>query len=79
MKKNPCCLGYAPREAMWGNETVEDGYYSMNQNISRALMARDHLGYDPMGARWEQNQNDFGYFAINDGIRRALKGLTGAA
>jgi hypothetical protein len=64
---------------MWGNETVEDGYYSMNQNISRALMARDHLGYDPMGARWEQNQNDFGYFAINDGIRRALKGLTGAA
>ena len=41
MKTNQHCLGYTPQEALWGNDAMDDGYYSVNQNISRRLIARD--------------------------------------
>ena len=44
MKTKQPCLGYMPLETLWGNDTTDYGYYSVNQNISRALGARDHLG-----------------------------------
>jgi hypothetical protein len=77
MKTNQPCLGYTPQEALWGNDAMDDGYYSVNQNISRRLIARDHLGYDPKSTLWEKRMRDFGYYAINGGITRALKRLSG--
>ena len=76
MKTNQHCLGYTP-DTMWGNDTMDNGFYSLNQNITRALAARDHLGYYPKTTPWEKNLNDFGYYAINGGITRALKKLSG--
>jgi len=76
MKTKQPCLGYMPLETLWGNDTTDYGYYSVNQNISRALVARDHLGYDPKATRWDKHLNDFGYYAINGGITRALRDLS---
>lgn len=77
MKTNQHCLGYTPQDAMWGNDTMDDGFYSLNQNITGAMAARGHLGYDPGRAPWEKNLSDFGYYSINNGITRALKNLSG--
>jgi hypothetical protein len=77
MKTNQRCLGYTPQEAMWGHDVVDDGFYSVNQNITRTLIARDHLGYYPKSTPWEKKINDFGYYSINSGITRALKSLSG--
>ncbi len=77
MKSNQHCLGYTPQSTMWGNDTMDDGFFSFNQNITRALVARDHLGYYPETTPWEKNMSDFGYYSINGGITRALKNLSG--
>jgi hypothetical protein len=77
MKKNTRCLGYTPPKAMWGNDSTDDGFYSFNQNISRALACRDHLGYYPLATAWKKQLKDFGYFSINSGIARALKKKSG--
>lgn len=77
MKTTSTYLGYTPPEAMWGNDSMDDGFYSFNQNISRALAGRDHLGYYPKAAPWEMNLDDFGYYSINGGIARALKKMAG--
>jgi hypothetical protein len=77
MKTNQHCLGYTMQGAMWGKDTMDDGFYSLNQNITRALVARDHLGYYPKTAPWEKNLCDFGYYSINNSITRALKNLSG--
>jgi hypothetical protein len=77
MKTNQHCLGYTPQEALWGNDATDDGFYSVNQSISRTLIARDHLGYDPESTHWEKRMRDFGYYAINGGITRALERLSG--
>lgn len=79
MKRDPASLGYTPPEAMWGNDSMDDGFYSFNQNISRALAGRNHLGYSPKTAPWEVTLDDFGYFAINGGIARALRQKAGLA
>jgi len=76
MKTNPHCLGYTP-DAMWGKDAMDNGFYSLNQNITRALAARDHLGYYPEITSGETNRSDFGYYSINGGITRALKNLSG--
>ena len=77
MKRNSNCLGYMPSEAMWGNDSTDDGFYSFNQNISRALACRDHLGYYPIASPWGETLKDFGYYSINGGIVRALKNRSG--
>jgi hypothetical protein len=79
MKTNPFSLGYAPPETMWGSDSMDDGFYSFNQNISRTLAGRDHLGYYPKAAPWGNNLDDFGYFSLNSGIAQALKKLSGHA
>ena len=71
------CLGYSPQEAMWSRDIMDDGFYSLNQNIMKALAARHHLGYAPFTTPWEGNLNDFGYYSINGGITRAIKNLSG--
>ena len=77
MPRTSTCLGYKPPEAMWGSDSMDDGFYSFNQKISRALAGREHLGYCPQCAPWEMNLDDFGYYAINGGIARALKQMAG--
>ena len=77
MKKNQHCLGYKPLDTLWGNDNMDYGFYSLNQNITRALAARDHLGYDPKATRWDKRLNDFGYYSINGGITKALRNLSG--
>lgn len=77
MKTTSNCLGYNPPEAMWSSDNTDDGYYSLNQSISRALAGRNHLGFYPETAPWEKLINNFGYFSINGGITRALRKLSG--
>jgi hypothetical protein len=77
MTTNHHCLGYTPLETLWGNDNKEYGFYSLNQKITRALAARDHLGYDPKATRWDKNLDDYGYYSINGGIVRALQDLSG--
>ena len=77
MERNSHCLGYTPPEAMWGRDSMDEGFYSFNQTISRALACRDHLGYYPQAAPWEKTREDLGYYALNGGIVRALKKRSG--
>ena len=76
MKPSGTCLGYAPPESMWGGDSMEGGYYALNQRIALALRGRRHLGYVPGAASWENTVNDFGYYSINGSIGRALRRLS---
>lgn len=77
MKPSDTCLGYAPPDSMWGRDSMEGGYYALNQRIALALRGRRCLGYVPGTASWENTANDFGYYSLNGGIVRALRRLSG--
>ena len=74
MKTTSTCLGHTPPEAMWGNDSMEDGFYPFHQHLSPPPV---QLGYFPKAAPWEMNLDDFGYYSINGGIARALKKMAG--
>jgi hypothetical protein len=77
METKQHCLGYTPLDTEWGNDATDDGYYSLNQNITRALATRNHLGYYSKAAPWEGKLSDFGYYSLNGSIARALRNLSG--